>query len=212
MIEVVTGRIGGGKTCMAIYRMAKYIAEGGCVYTNITLRGLLVTYDIETQKPCFTFASDAPIRLFLRKRYEWEIQDGQYHLIEPESMDDGFQTVIAPGTPDKKVLIVLDEVNEWFDSLDRDKARTDKAYRLTLRFLRQSRKVYTDVMFILQDFQTLNSRIRGLVGYMWICRDMEYFSVTGVRLGWLFKRFFVWQRFDGSGRFPNQREIGRAHV
>lgn len=202
MIEVVTGRIGGGKTCMAIYRMCKYMASGGAVYTNIRLKGVIESFDIETRKPVFSFSRDAPIIGFLRSRYKWEYQEGQYNIICPDDMEIGFQSVVPPGIPEKKVLVVIDEVNEWFDSLDRDKVRTDKAYRLTLRFLRQSRKVYIDVIFILQDFSTLNNRIRGLVGFVWVCRDMQYFNVVGVPMGFIFKRYFVWYKYDGSGRFP----------
>jgi len=195
MIEAVVGLIGGGKSCLAIYRVLKYISEGGRVYMNMRLVGAVEVYDIDTKKMSLVLSPDAPICRILRKRYKWEYQEGQYNYLVPEDMEDGFQSVIPPGTPEKKVLVVLDEVNEWFDSLDRSRATTDKTYRSTLRFLRQSRKVYIDVIFILQVFSTLDSRIRELVGFVWMCRDMQYFEVAGLSLGFFLKRFFVWQKF-----------------
>lgn len=202
MIEAVVGLIGGGKSCLAIYRCLKYISEGGRVYMNMRLVGAVEVYDIDTQKMSLVLSPDAPICRILRKRYKWEYQQGQYNFLVPDDMENGFQGVIPPGTPEKKVLVVLDEVNEWFDSLDRSRVNTDKTYRSTLRFLRQSRKVYIDCIFILQVFTTLDSRIRELVGFVWVCRDMQYFEVAGLSVGWLLKRFFVWQKFYKDMKVP----------
>lgn len=199
MIEVVSGRIGGGKTCMCVVRMLEYCAKGGAVYTNIRLRGAVESKS-ESGKTVLTLKRDAPFCLLLKKRYGWTYQEGQYNFIEADVMDDGFQSVVPPGTSEAHVLVVIDEVNEWFDSLDRSSLQTNNAYRKTFRFLRQSRKVYIDVIFILQDFQTLNSRVRGLVGFVWVCRDMQYFKVAGLRIGWLLKHYFVWQLIDGQSR------------
>lgn len=195
MLEAVVGLIGGGKSCLAIYRALKYVSEGGRVYMNMRLTGALEVYDIETHKMSLVLPPDAPFCCLLRKRYKWEYQQGQYNFLLPEDMDDGFQNVIPAGTPEKKVLVVLDEVNEWFDSLERGKASSDASYRKTLRFMRQSRKVYIDVIFILQIFSTLNDRIRNLIGYVWQCRDMQYFEVAGLSVGFFLKRFFVWQKY-----------------
>lgn len=199
MIEAITGRIGGGKTCLAIIRMAEYIASGGRVYSNVRFLG---THDVFTEdgKDYETHVEpDAPIALFLRKKFGWEIQHGQYNYLYETSLETGFEHCIPKGLPEKKVLVVLDEVNEWFDTLDRsDVNKKDNILRDTLRFLRQSRKCYIDVIFILQVFDTLNSRIRDLVAFLWVCRDMQYFKVAGVNLGWAWKHFFYWQKFDRS--------------
>ena len=201
MIEAVTGRIGGGKTCLAIIRMAEYIASGGRVYTNIRLRGTYDLCSLESEELTHeTFiADDAPIRKYLLEKYDWEIHHGQYNFLYEDSLEIGFEHSIPKGIPEKKVLVILDEVNEWFDALDReDIKKKDGILRDTLRFLRQSRKCYIDVIFILQVFETLNSRVRDLIAFCWVCRDMQYFKVAGVPLGFAFKHLFYWQKFDRS--------------
>ena len=199
MIEAITGRIGGGKTCLAVIRMAEYIASGGRVYTNVRL---LSTHDVfaEGGTDYETHVnSDSPIAVYLRKKYDWEIQHGQYNYLYETALETGFEHSIPKGLPEKKVLVVLDEINEWFDTLDRDSIKkSDGIIRDTFRFLRQSRKCYIDVIFILQVFETLNNRIRDLVAFLWVCRDMQYFKVTGIPLGWAFKHMFYWQKFDRS--------------
>lgn len=201
MIEAITGRIGGGKTCLAIIRMAEYIASGGRVYSNVRFLG---TYDVckidSVDKTHETVVlPDAPIAKYLLKKYDWEIQPGQYNYLYESALETGFEHCIPKGLPDKKVLVVLDEVNEWFDTLDRESIKkSDGIIRDTFRFLRQSRKCYIDVIFILQVFETLNNRIRDLVAFLWVCRDMQYFKVSGVPLGWAFKHLFYWQKFDRS--------------
>ena len=203
VLEAVTGLIGGGKSCLAIYRALKYCSEGGRVYMNMRLIGMVETYDIETHKIQIYLPPDAPFCNVLRKRYKWEYQQGQYNFLIPEDMEEGFQSAIPAGTPDKKVLVVIDEVNEWFDTKDRSRINSsDDSYRRTLRFMRQSRKVYIDVIFILQVFGTLDNRIRDLIGFVWQCRDMQYFEVAGLNVGWALKRFFVWQKFYKDMRTP----------
>ena len=199
MIEAITGRIGGGKTCLAVIRICEYIASGGRVYTNVRLRG---TRDVFTEdgKDYETHVEpDAPVAVYLRKKFDWEIQHGQYNYLYESALETGFEHCIPKGLPEKKVLVVLDEVNEWFDTLDReDIKKASGIVRDTFRFLRQSRKCYIDVIFILQVFETLNNRIRDLVLFLWVCRDMQYFKVSGVPLGWMFKHMFYWQKFDRS--------------
>ena len=158
MIEVFEGRIGGYKTYSAVERMLKYIAQGGSVFTNIELK----------LDGC---------RIYLREKYLWDLQDGQYNFLKDEQVSE-FHRHTPPGTPDKPVLVVLDEAHIWFNA--RDWSQTS---RELLAFLTQSRKQSTDVIFISQSLLNLDKQFMRLVQYVWTFRDLQKIVMPGIR--WL---------------------------
>jgi hypothetical protein len=71
---------------------------------------------------------------------------------------------------------VLDEAVDFFDTDDRGKAN-----REFLSFLRHSRKQCVDMIFIAQDFNELNKRIRNQTHFIWTFWDMQTFKIPGIR-------------------------------
>jgi len=215
MIEACFGVPGSGKTYYAVHRSLQYIASGGSVFSNIRFHG------VERVEPSgfdrYKLSDDSNVIPVLRKYYGWNYQDGQYHYIDLESMDSDLLSCIPRGTKSKPILLVLDEVNEWFDSLDGGKLKRDEKYREMFKFLRLSRHYHIDVLFLLQDFSTLNARLRGLCQNVYKSTDMQRLRVPGIPFRFPFP-WFLFQQYDKSGRvcvrsqtYPKEQHIFRCY-
>ena len=200
MIEAFVGLVGGGKTYSSTRRMCEYVLRGGVVCTNILFRG----YDPET---C-TFASDSPFLQYLLSR-GWQYQQGQYIYISFEDMCESSDWFLrVPGGVDRahRTLLCIDESTDLFDTLDRNKLSTNSAYRELFRFLRLSRHAHIDVLFICQDYFSINSRLRGLCGSIWKSTDMQNFRLPTFHIR-LPINCFMLQRFDRTGKLELFREF-----
>ena len=174
MIEVFEGRLGGGKTFYAVERMINYFASGGCVASNINLK---------LDK----------VRTFLLKRYSWELQDGQYIFLEDDQISE-FHRYTPTGVFDRPSLVVIDEAHIWLNSRD-----WNKQTRELLTFLTQSRKCFTDIIFISQSALNMDKQIMRLVQYIWRFRDLKKFKIAALGLAWPLNQFLRVQ-FDYDGR------------
>lgn len=204
MIEACVGLPGTGKSYFATQKCLEYIASGGAVFTNIRFKGVeAVKVSDGSEEPApldrYELASDAPFIRVLRRRFDWVYQPGQYHYIDDETIKGNFLEVIPAGTPDKKVLLVLDEVNDNFDSLDRGRLNNDSSYRRLFDFLRLHRHYFIDVLLLLQAFDTLNNRLRQQCQYIWRMTDMQGLRLPGLPIRFPL-RLFLWQQFDRTGR------------
>ena len=211
MIEGYVGLIGGGKSLSATDRMMRYMAGGGVVYTNMTLvrnpwynlryshcmrefklssppaygvvrviggqyyyfDGELCLCRIEKGR---CYANSCGFEDYLKRTYKWQYQEGQYNKLSNEDLTGELHALIPRGTPSKPVLCVLDEAVDFFDTDDRGKAN-----REFLSFLRHSRKQAVDMIFIAQDFQEVNKRIRNQTQFIWTFWDMQTFKIPGLR-------------------------------
>jgi len=216
MIEACFGVPGGGKTYYAVHRSLQYIASGGAVFTNIRFHGVEVLEN-PVGYDRYKLSGLSNVVAVLRQYYGWEYQAGQYHYIDLESMDGDLLSCIPRGTKSKPILLVLDEVNEWFDSLDGGKLKRDEKYRELFKFLRLSRHYHIDVLFLLQDFATLNARLRGLCQNLYKSTDMQRLRVPGIPFRFPFP-WFLWQQFDKSGRtcvrsqtWPKEKHIFQCY-
>ena len=119
---------------------------------------------------------------------------------------DWYELVPAGQDRTHRTLLVVDEATDLFDNLDRDKARSDSNYRALFRFLRLSRHAHIDVLFICQDLNAINSRLRGLVGGVWRSVDMKDFRFGNLfRLPFPFDIFLL-QKFDRYGKVCLHKE------
>ena len=184
MIECYVGLIGGGKSYNAVHRMIEYMAAGGVVVTNITLKldpwfnankhytARNKSFEHEGQK-----VNAWGIRQYLRERYLRELQEGQYiHLDNDQLVEHGLIRFL-PTSKDKPVLCVFDESADFWDTDDRAKA--DREFLSTLR---HSRKLGIDFIFIIQELGELNKRVRNQCAWVWTFQDMATFRVPGLRL------------------------------
>lgn len=201
MIEAFVGLVGGGKTFSSVRRMCNYMASGGVVVSNILLAG----YDADSK----TFSRDSPFISYLRDALKWEYQDGQYQYIPFDDMatlPGWFKRVPGGQSRDKRTFLCIDEATDLFDSLDRGKLNNDSVYRELFRFLRLSRHAHIDVLFICQDLNAINIRLRGLVGSIWRSTDMSNFRIGGLRIA-IPMNCFLLQQFDRTGKLELRREF-----
>lgn len=197
MISATIGIPGAGKSFWAVKHILDYIGAGGVVFTNIKLTGLY-----ESEEAGFfhwKMFPDAPAIKYLKKCFRWNYCEGQYSYIPLDQYDHNFLKLLPHGAKGKPILLILDEVNLWFDSLDRGKLSSDAKYREMFDFLRLSRHYHVDVNFLLQDFSTLNTRLRGLCAKVVKCTDMQSLKIKGVPVPFPFK-WFLWQEYDAKGR------------
>jgi len=179
MIMVYEGRIGGGKTYHAVQHMAKYLASGGVVATNITLNWPEVVE-------------------YCRRRFGKVPVPEQYiHLVD-ENLSL-FHRHTPQGTRESPSLVVIDEAHIWFNS--RDWASQS---REVLTFLTQSRKCHTDIIFISQSMFNVDKQVIRLVQYVWRFRDMSNWTIPILQVKYPLNQFFSCQ-LDQDGK----TELGR---
>lgn len=200
MIQAFVGLVGGGKSFCSVRRMCSYMAQGGRCASNIRLCG----WDDSLQD----LAPSSPVIPFLES-LGWRYQAKQYVYIPYDTMVENplwYQQIPAGFSRDRRTLCVVDEATDLFDTLDGGKLRGDNSpYRQLFHFLRLSRHAHIDVLFVCQDLNTINSRLRALVSGIWRSTDMRNFRVGIFKLGFPFDVFML-QLFDRSGKNELQRD------
>ena len=199
MISAFVGQVGGGKSFCSVRRMCSYMATGGRCASNIELTG----WDNELND----LRPDSPVIDFLRS-LGWNYQPRQYVYISYDIMVADslwYQKIPAGISRDKRTLCVVDEATDLFDSLDANKLRQDSGYRGLFHFLRLSRHAHIDVLFIAQDIDSINSRLRGLISNMWKSTDMKNYRIHGFKIKFPFDVFCL-QLFDRRGKYELKRE------
>jgi len=186
MIEIFEGRLGGGKTYSAVWRILAHLRLGGVVCTNVEL----------IWPSCLEFG---------RKRFGLEFQDDQVIMLSGDQICE-FYKYTPSGSEELAVLVVLDELHLYFNA--RDFAQTDRMYRETLTFLSQSRKVDTDMILISQSALNMDKQFFRLVQYVWRFRDLAKWKVPGLGIGFPWKGLMACQ-FDYDGRTLLQRDFIR---
>jgi hypothetical protein len=201
MIQAICGTVGGGKTLYAVLQIYEALKRGAHVSTNIHLVG----WDHKTG------VIDLSKGMFKRLATYRRIKPSQLQYLDFDAISN-LAAVLPAGRPESRNIVVLDEVNEWFDSVDRDKIRTDSDFRNIQRFFRQSRKVYTDIYLVLQDFQTLNNRIRNLVSHVMFSRDLANLKAGVVPIGWLLRNWFYRRLYDNQSKTLTWRRMCRKET
>ena len=199
MVEAFVGLVGGGKSYNSVRRMMAYMARGGRVCANIRLTG----WDDSANDLAF----DSPVRDYLRS-IGWEYQPKQFIYIPFDDMIKDFEWIKrVPAGVDRmhRTFLVVDEATDLFDTLDGARLKSDSAYREIFHFLRLSRHVHVDVLFIAQDIDSINRRLRGLVSGVWRSTDMKNFRLPVLKVKFPFDLFLL-QLYDRTGRFETRRE------
>jgi hypothetical protein len=163
MIAIYEGKIGGGKTFLAVSRILAHLAKGGTVFTNVELR-------LEG------------VRSYLVKHHGVELQDDAIRFLnEDESWN--FHKYLRAGS-ELNTLCVIDEAHLWFNA--RDHAVTAATKRELITFLSQSRKLKVDVVFIVQAAENLDAQFRRLAQEIWRMKDLQRFRIPllGISYPW----------------------------
>lgn len=200
MIQAFVGLVGGGKSFCSVRRMCAYMALGGRCASNIRLKG----WDDSAND----LSPSSPVLPYLES-LGWRYQPRQYVYIPYDTMVANplwYQMIPAGESRDKRTLCVVDEATDLFDTLDGGKLRgADSAYRQLFHFLRLSRHAHIDVLFVCQDLNTINARLRALVSGIWRSTDMRNFKLGIFKCGFPFDVFML-QLFDRTGKIEVQRD------
>lgn len=174
MIQIVTGKLGAGKTLYTVMMMYASLCRGATVCTNIA---------VDWQE----MAS-----LALRQK-RIVLDPSQLLKINPES-DRNWQEKIPFGVDGSFVEVYLDEIHLFFNA--RDWAKTNTESRGLLSFLTQSRKARVNVTFIAQEITTIEKQFRVLA-------EWELYIVSSAHiplgpLGTLPFKFFICSQRDAQ--------------
>jgi hypothetical protein len=204
-VECFSGLMGGGKSFYSVKRAAEHISNGGVVYSNIRFQldpwfneayadkmkefWMPECYDgcrVEMHKgglclPCIKREGDRVffeynsrgLKHYLRTEHRWPYQEGQYHYIPDESVGPDIYTILPQGTTSRPVMVILDEALDHFESNGQSSSSTVE-FR---SFLRHIRKLGINLIFIAQDFGSLDKKIRMLTHFVWRFRDMYTWPV-----------------------------------
>ncbi|MEO5713927.1 MAG: zonular occludens toxin domain-containing protein [Luteolibacter sp.] len=174
MIQIVTGKLGAGKTLYTVIMMYVVLCQGATVVTNIA---------VDWEEMC---------KLALRQK-RIHLDPAQLVKINPES-DRNWQEKIPFGVDGAFVEVFLDEIHLFFNA--RDWAKTNTESKGLLSFLTQSRKARVNVTFIAQEITTIEKQFRVLA-------EWELYIVSSAHiplgpLGTLPFKFFICSQRDAQ--------------
>lgn len=159
MITVVTGRLGSGKSYYACEMMIRHLVKGGVVATNMSLNPATIGH------------------IWSRRLAPW-----QFVRVGADSDPMKIPRGDFRGMGNRRVLVVLDEALNWFESSTSKDPRRDTWGT----WLRQSDKLGQDVVFVAQQFERAAKWIRELAALEARVSSMRYFGIGPLRLGkWL---------------------------
>jgi hypothetical protein len=194
--------MGGGKSFYSVIRSAEHMARGGVVFSNIKFvldpwfndayshkmrsfwlpdcfdgcrvelhKGGLVLPVMELRNgvPHFEYNSHG-LRHYLKTVYRWNLQEGQYHYIEDDDVGPELSQLLPKGSTSQPVLCILDEALDHFEG----NGASTTEFR---SFLRHVRKLGINLIFIAQDFGSMDKKIRMLTHYVWRFRDLYTWPV-----------------------------------
>lgn len=159
----VTGKLGAGKTLVAVSRIKKYLMDGRRVATNLDLK--LENFGSPFSKsPVVYRLPDVPtLESFeaIGKGYDGELQGDH-----------------------KNGLVVLDECALWLNS----RSWNDKSRKPLIDYFVHLRKLRWDLIIIIQDESALDSQFRSLYcEHTVYCSRSDRFSIPII--GWILSRF-----------------------
>ena len=152
MISLITGKVGGGKTLLALGMILKDLSKGQGVLTNIAL-------DFE--------ACDK----YLKRRLNYNrLQPSQITYLDlNESID--FRDKTKKGTLTHPYNIYIDEAHLFFNAKDATLLKND--FFPLLSYITQSRKLHQNIFFSTQAPETLVNQFRLQTEEGYRCVDMR---------------------------------------
>lgn len=152
----ITGNLGGGKTLSAVEMAVRAIASDYYVCTNIELR---------MDEVCATLGARAR---------------GLYRRVDLSSDDPNDWPCGDPrgSGGSRRVLVILDEVAEWFDQY----SGSSPQVRAFLSWLRHSSKRGQDVILVVQRREYLAKSLRILVSRWVVVEDLAVWRIPKLRI------------------------------
>jgi hypothetical protein len=138
MIQIVTGKLGAGKTLYSMTRIVDDLVKGKTVCTNIAVNWPAIV-------------------ALARRKYRVVLDDSQLVVVDPRN-DRNWHKQIPWGLGFDFVELYLDEIHLFFNA--RDWQETKKVAGDMVSFLSQSRKARVNITFIVQDENTLDAQFK----------------------------------------------------
>lgn len=189
MISIFEGRIGGGKTYLAVTRILAHLAKGGTVVTNVEL--------LPDGCACY-----------LAKHYGLQMDPSAIRFLNEEETGF-FHKHLIGGTKELPVLAVIDEAHLWFNA--RDTMQTGSTKRALLTFLSQSRKLGVDVIFIVQKEENLEAQFRRLASELWRMKDLSKLRIPGFGIQYPWPHIIAFRLDAANGLLMERKIIRRTH-
>lgn len=174
--EVVTGDLGGGKTAYFVEIAYEVLIGGGWVFTNVAMN-----FDAVRERMAAEGIEFAPSRLV---------------ILQGDSMA-AFHKQIMRGGPGEVVLVGIDEAHFDFDSRNRMKGDDE-----TYHFVTLCRKLCVWLIFITQDGNDLEIKLRRRFTVETTCRNLKHLRIAGVPFPF---PFYVRVRFKLFGGRPQHK-------
>ena len=158
----VTGKLGAGKTLVAVSRIKKYLQEGRRVATNLDLNLENIGSPFSKSPVVYRLPDIPTLESFqaIGKGYDGDLQGDH-----------------------KNGLVVLDECALWLNS----RSWNDKARKPLIDYFVHLRKLRWDLIIIIQDESALDSQFRALYAEHTVyCSRSDRFNVPII--GWILNR------------------------
>ena len=158
-VYFVTGKLGSGKSLVAVGKIRDYMIAGRRVATNLDIYPDAV----------FTNSKSHVVRLPDKPRIEdMNALGNGYECDDPRDNDES-----------KYGLIVLDECGTWLNSREWN----DKGRRKLIDWFLHARKLRWDIIFLIQDIEACDGQIaRALCEHLVICRRMDRYRLFKLKL------------------------------
>lgn len=156
----ITGKLGSGKSLVAVGRMLQYLARGNLVCTNMDLYP--ERYYHHSSKKTVMRIPDKPT-----------VQDFEAIGIANSGYDE-----------EKNGLLVLDELGSWFNA----RAWQDKERKAVLDWFLYLRKRGWDVLLLVQDISMVDGQLISMLAeHLVICRRLDRVPIPYI--GKILKKF-----------------------
>lgn len=189
MIALYEGKIGGGKTYLAVCRILAHLAKGGTVFTNVELHV-------------------QGVAKWLKETHGLELDPGAIRILdESESWD--FHKYLKAGN-ELNTLCVIDEAHLWFNA--RDHAVTANTKRELITFLSQSRKLKVDVIFIVQAAENLDAQFRRLAQEIWRMKDLQRFRIPLLGIAYPWPHTLAFRLDNGNMQIMEKKLLRRQQA
>lgn len=150
-IYFITGKLGAGKSLIAVFKIRDYLSRGRPVATNLNLN-LNNLLSVKNKSAVVYRIPDKP-------KVEDLIAIGNGNRLYDESQNG---------------LIVLDECATWFNS----RSWADKTRQALIDYLVHIRKLGWDVYFLVQSYGVVDKQARELLGeHIVICKRLDRLPV-----------------------------------
>jgi len=154
LIDVITGGLGAGKTCVGVEMAMAHILQGGTVFTQVEVYADKIAAYIHSQG--FTFDPD------------------RLKFLKPGVSIQRLADHIQRGSSDQLVMILWDEAS--FDVNVKDRAKLEREFQDLCTL---ARKLDLWLVLVSQLFNDLDNQVRGRVQHLVVCRNLAKLRFLG---------------------------------